>query len=154
VLKVKFSIRQAGVKDLPVLMSMMRKYLAEVEHLTMDDEKFEKAQLSILKGIVTQSVMVLLIEGESKRRKTIGYGVFDLRPNIFGDLIAWGHHFFVEPSFRNSNVAEESLQFAESMARRAGATEFYIDTARPEIYKRRLGYTDKYVVVAKSLEEK
>ena len=149
----KYSIRIAEIKDAPALVHMALDYLREAEGKELTEQDKAGVASSILRGMATQAVIILIAERPKKRGlvEEIGYSVFDIRDNIYGRLIAWGHHIYVKPEHRGGNVAVSMIKLAEALSLSLGAVEAYIDTARPALFKRKFGYKDKYVVVSKRL---
>jgi hypothetical protein len=145
-------VRVATLADFPRLISMMFDYLVEFEKAALDDAIKDKVRKNIFDALKGGSVTFLLAE-KFKHNKPylVGYGAFDVRPDIFGNLIAWGHHLYVEPKQRSSSATKQIMTFAEQFAFSAGANEFYIDTPIPKYFKHKFGYSDLYSVVKKRL---
>jgi len=152
----KIIIRQANIADFPALMVLILRYLQENENFKPDEkpEKADNVRVEIWNGLLNNLIMVFVAEKATKRNKKqlIGYGIFDLRNDIFGDIIAWGHHLFVEKEYRDKGVAERLLKSGEEFAKQHNAKAFYIDTARPDWFKRKLGYSPLYQVLIKQFD--
>lgn len=148
-----FSVRRATIADFPRLMMLMYAYISEFEGKPeiSDDEK-NKMRQSVMEALLNNDFVFALAElTKYKKSYAIGYGAFDVRRDIFGQVVGWGHHLYVDPKFRQSGVTLQIMDFVEQFSREAGAKEFYIDTKIPGLFKRKFGYEDLYVVLKKSL---
>jgi GNAT superfamily N-acetyltransferase len=148
------NVRPATVKDFPRLMVLMFEYLTEFEGKTdLPEDAKDSVRQSVWRALQTGSVIFLIAEKTKYGKQyAVGYGAFDLREDIFDNLIGWGHQLYVEPPYRVQRVADEIVKKAEFMAANAGAKEFYIDTKIPKFFKKKFGYEDLYRVVVKKLE--
>lgn len=148
----EFVIRIATLADFPRLIFMIFDYLVEFEQAVMNDTVKDKVRKSIFEALRDNSAVFLLAEKfKHNKPHLVGYGAFDIRPDIFGDLIAWGHQLYVEPKQRSSSATKQMMTFAEQFAFSAGANEFYIDTPIPKYFKHKFGYSDLYSVLKKRL---
>jgi GNAT superfamily N-acetyltransferase len=148
------TVRQATIKDFPRLMVLLFDYLAEFEHKPdLTEEVKERVRRTVFTALARALVVVLVAE-KTKHGKPymIGFAVFDLRPDIFGELIGWGHQLYIVPEFRRGPVMAMLLGAAEKLAVEAGVKEAYIDTPIPKLFRKRFGYKDLYQVVVKRLE--
>ena len=148
-----FSVRRATIADYPRLMILMYAYISEFEDKPeiSEDEK-NAMRRSVMDAILNDDFIFAIAElTKYKKSYAIGYGAFDLRPDIFGKVMGWGHHLYVDPKFRQSGVTGQIVNFAENFSRSAGAKEFYIDTKIPGLFRKKFNYKDLYVVLKKSL---
>ena len=149
----KFTIREATLEDMPKVMILVYKYLKEFEKRNLEDET-EKDILrrTVWGGFLRNEVTVVVAETQRKKKKWLSaYGIFDLRPNIFLEMVAWGHQLYVEPKYRNTALAGDMLKFGEQLARKTGAEIMYIDTPFPQYFVERFNYKPTYEVVSKDL---
>lgn len=148
------NVRPATVKDFPRLMVLMFEYLAEFENKTdLPENVKDSVRQSVWQALKTGSVIFLIAEKTRHGKQyAVGYGAFDLREDIFTNLIGWGHQIYVEPPYRAQHITDEIMKKAEYMAANAGAKEFYVDTKIPKFFKKKFGYEDMYQVVVKKLE--
>lgn len=150
--KKSFTVREAQLTDMPTVMLLIYKYLDDVEKEELRDEAHkDQIRWTVYKAFFAHEITVVVTEAAGKT--IVGYGVFDLRPDIFGDSIAWGHHVYFLPNFRRRGLTGRMLQFAEELARKANAKKFFIDTAFPTYFKKHFGYKDLYSVVVKDLRQ-
>jgi hypothetical protein len=147
-------IRMATLADFPSLISMVFDYLTEFEGAQLDDGKKQAVRNSVFLALQQQKMLIAVAQRERHGKvQLVGYGVADVRPDIFGQLVGWGHHLFVAPKWRSKeNIAAELIKFGEAEAVRRGAIQFFIDTPRPKFFKEKLGYKDLYQVVVKPLQ--
>lgn len=146
-------VREATIVDYPSLLVAVFEYLREFEHKEfLSAEESDAVRRTVFAHLSQGTITVLLAERIKKRKaRVIGYGLFDLRPDIYNRQIAWGHQLYIEGRYRNSDVAHKILAVAEDMAKAAGAAEFYIDTAMPAFFQKQGYSTPIYQVVKKVL---
>jgi len=149
-------LRKATLLDLPKLLPLMYQYLPELEnHGKLTDEDKNAVSRTVFLALLTGSVIMLVAEiAKKKQTQLVGYGVFDVRPDIFGDLMAWGHQLYVDKEYRRLAVSDMLVAEVERLAAELGAKKFYIDTPMPEYFMNKFGYGDLYRVVVKDLEVK
>lgn len=152
----KITVRRATLLDVPALLGPMLSFLKEAEHEspTEEDEKYLVLELMGAVQPTSQFVILIAEQHKGKRRDFAGYAVFDLRLDIFGRVMAWGHQLYVAPAFRGRDVAENLIKFGEEMVFSAGVKRIFLDTEHPDFFERGFGYKPKYTVLEKVKEEK
>lgn len=144
-------IRQAVEADIPRILEMGARSLAEGPYKDQIAHNSEAAALLALEAIRGHEGTILLYERDGR---AVGLLAFFIFPHWFsGELTGHEVMWWVEPEHRRSFIAIALLRAAERMAREAGATRMQFTAPTEEVGRayEALGYKKLEVGYQKEL---